>query len=308
MMKRYSDNPADLGNHRGEAFVERLVSVIREWNRILKPTGNLFLNFLPQTIDGALSPASWLLPRALAEGGLAPVQALWVVKTNAMPENDTRLLKRSVEQVFHAAKDPQAFRVYKDAVRKPALWSGRDKRNWKYAAGGADAGNFLCPALERLNRLAVRDILAMVCGDEPNALPIAKTQCQATVHPAKMAGEVARWLILYGSAPGGVVADNFAGSGTTLVEAKALGRHYIGGDLNAAYVEQSRDWLAETLFDASAASTPSPARRPGPAPQRAATCRHCGKGFPARKSWQEFCSSTCRYQFHNQRRRRPHGS
>jgi DNA modification methylase len=45
--------------------------------------------------------------------------------------------------------------------------------------------------------------------------------------------------------PGGIVFDPFAGSGTTLMAARKLGRQFIGCDLNHDYVRIARIRLKE---------------------------------------------------------------
>jgi site-specific DNA-methyltransferase (adenine-specific) len=247
-MKTYSDSPADFGNYQGKEFIARLEPVIREWHRLLKPTGNLFLNFQPQTINGVLSPAAWLLPEALTRLGFHIVQILTVLKTNSMPQNDAKRFKNACECVYHAVKDPEAYVVDKAAVAVPSLWAGKDKRSWKYRPEGGDRGNWLCPALERLNQLTVKDVVTMAIGEQSDVLLIAKTQNQSTVHPGKMSDEVARFLVLYGCPPGGIVCDNFCGAGTSLIQAKLAGRHYLGGDLNPTYVAQAEAALAQVQF------------------------------------------------------------
>ncbi len=51
--------------------------------------------------------------------------------------------------------------------------------------------------------------------------------------------------ILSSCPPEGIVADPFTGSGTTLIIAKKLGRHYIGCDLNSDYVQLARKRLSD---------------------------------------------------------------
>lgn len=64
-------------------------------------------------------------------------------------------------------------------------------------------------------------------------------------HPAPFPVELARRVIALHSMPGDIVLDPFCGSGTTLVAAHALGRHYVGIEIEQKWVEHSRKRLAE---------------------------------------------------------------
>lgn len=72
-------------------------------------------------------------------------------------------------------------------------------------------------------------------------------------HPAIFPEELARRHIMTWTNPGDVVLDYFAGSGTTCKMARNLNRRYIGGDINAAYVDLARRRLAQpytlSMFD-----------------------------------------------------------
>lgn len=56
-----------------------------------------------------------------------------------------------------------------------------------------------------------------------------------TAHPTQKPEKLLAKLILASSNPGDVILDPFAGSGTTAVAAKKLGRHYIGIEQNPQY-------------------------------------------------------------------------
>lgn len=64
-------------------------------------------------------------------------------------------------------------------------------------------------------------------------------------HPAPFPRALARKCIESATSPGETVLDPFVGSGTTLVEARALGRIGIGFELNAAYIEAASRRLSE---------------------------------------------------------------
>jgi site-specific DNA-methyltransferase (adenine-specific) len=57
------------------------------------------------------------------------------------------------------------------------------------------------------------------------------------IHPCVKPIKLMAYLITMGSRPNQVVLDPFAGSGTTLVAAKQLGRRFIGIEMSAEYVE-----------------------------------------------------------------------
>lgn len=64
-------------------------------------------------------------------------------------------------------------------------------------------------------------------------------------HPARCPEELVHRLIKLFTYPQDIVLDPYCGSGTSLVAAKKLKRHYIGIDQNPAYCQMSKDRLAE---------------------------------------------------------------
>jgi site-specific DNA-methyltransferase (adenine-specific) len=70
------------------------------------------------------------------------------------------------------------------------------------------------------------------CKDPEWYMPLQKNN-HPTVKPLRLMS----YLITMGSRPNQVVLDPFAGSGTTLVAAKQLGRRFIGIEMSAEYVE-----------------------------------------------------------------------
>lgn len=62
--------------------------------------------------------------------------------------------------------------------------------------------------------------------------------CQSNDHPAKFPQSLVIDHILSWSNPGDIVLDPMCGSGTTLKQAKELGRHWIGIDISEQYVNE----------------------------------------------------------------------
>lgn len=63
-------------------------------------------------------------------------------------------------------------------------------------------------------------------------------------HPTEKPVGLAEFFIRLHTIPGDLVVDPFAGSGTTLVAARNLGRRFIGCDVSQTYVEMARRRLA----------------------------------------------------------------
>ena len=72
-----------------------------------------------------------------------------------------------------------------------------------------------------------------------------KGKLQRPPHPTMKPLALMDRIILASSRPGDVVLDFFAGSGSTLVSAKMLGRRFIGGDTSPEYVALAKSRLKE---------------------------------------------------------------
>lgn len=65
-------------------------------------------------------------------------------------------------------------------------------------------------------------------------------------HPCQLPETLLERLLLMTTDAGDVVVDPFAGTGTTLVAAKKLGRRYLGIEIDAGYVAVARERLSQT--------------------------------------------------------------
>ena len=78
---------------------------------------------------------------------------------------------------------------------------------------------------------------------------------KGNMHPTQKPAALLEWLIRTYSNPGDTVLDNCCGSGSTLVAAKKLRRHYIGYEIDEMYYNMAKknlkkaDVVQITMFD-----------------------------------------------------------
>ncbi len=65
------------------------------------------------------------------------------------------------------------------------------------------------------------------------------------VHPCQLPTALLERIILLSTNPGDIVVDALAGTGTTAIAAAKLGRRYVAIDLDPAYVEMTKQKLAQ---------------------------------------------------------------
>ena len=70
-------------------------------------------------------------------------------------------------------------------------------------------------------------------------------------HPCEKPSELLEHIIKASSRPGAVVLDSFAGSGSTLLAAKKLGRDYIGIEIDRHWVDQANQRLGNFQYEPS---------------------------------------------------------
>ncbi len=253
-----------------EEYVEKLVRVFREVRRVLRNDGTLWLNIGDSYAGyGKLMSAKyagckrkdligipWMLAFALrADGWYLRQDIIWQ-KTNCMPESVVDRCTKSHEYIFLLSKRPRYY-FNAEAISEPIADSsikryaqnieaqkgsdrqqGKTNGNMKAALPrfggskygddtreefGTKSGAEYIPSLKRNKR----DVWAISTGGFKGA--------HFAVFPEKLVEP----CILAGCPVGGTVLDPFAGSGTTGVVAKKLGRKFVGVEINPEYREMA---------------------------------------------------------------------
>lgn len=206
----------------------------------------------------------WLLAFALrADGWYLRQDIIWS-KPNPMPESINDRCTKSHEYIFLLSKSEKYF-FDQEAISQPVspntharLAQDVEKQiGSTRAAGGAKhngnmeavAGKFrkmgengeknnasfnesVCLRVDRRNKRSVWEVV---------------TRGFSEAHFATFPEELIVDCIKAGSRVGDIILDPFMGAGTTALVAKKQGRHYLGIELNPAYVEIAENRLKKEL-------------------------------------------------------------
>ena len=226
-----------------DRYVEWFLPFARVMLEAASESGSLIINIKNRVANrGALKgqrhPYVYELVLALQHMGWRWVETYIWAKPNAVPGKFGPRTKDSFEYVYHFSKGPKPhFNL--DGIRVPyradaaeiarrkqdengrrntEAGFGRD-RGKTYLLGGADPGNVV-------------------------TVPQTYNQYRGVAHTAAMPEGLAEFFIRVACPEGGVVVDPFAGSGTTVVVARRLGRRAGGIELHESYVEVAKRRIA----------------------------------------------------------------
>ncbi len=89
----------------------------REWRRVLKPSGSMFLNLGDKLVNKSLLGLPWRIALNLIDRGwILRAEIIWS-KPNGLPESVTDRVRRSHEQMFHFVLEPRYYTAV-DEIRE----------------------------------------------------------------------------------------------------------------------------------------------------------------------------------------------
>jgi len=223
-------------------YVEWFYPMGEELLRVLSPTGSFILNIKERVDNGQKQTYVLDLILALKRGiGWRWVEEYIWYKTNPFPGMWPHKLKDGWERLLHFSKTPD-LKFYRDRVKQPireATIQGNESRRKSvkaYEIGGTGSKR-------TINTTTIIKDLALPSNVLVGA--VASSDAKGKKHPAVMPKWITAWFIRLMSDEGDMVLDPFCGSGTTLLAAKELNRHYIGIDLEEDYLRIAEERLTQ---------------------------------------------------------------
>jgi DNA modification methylase len=234
--------------HRGQiglekdpdAYLSRLLGVLGQVKRVLKPEGSLYLNLGDKYEEKSLLGIPWRVARELTRRGWYLRNAIIWYKPHGLPSAIKDRLTNRYEFVFHLTCSRRYY-FDLDPLRVPNVdprtkhLTGPVRRGVQgmgHRPGAVVAGNFT-PDPRGKNPGDV-----WVIG--PETRPKRFITPGETMHYAPFPESLAEGPVLAASRRGGVVLDPFVGSGTTALVARRLGRRFLGIELVPSFARLAR--------------------------------------------------------------------
>ena len=251
-----------------EAYIARLVDVFHEVQRVLKPTGTLWVVIgdsyngsgknngntckmewkqrtnaashatRPTLVAGLkakdLIGIPWMLAFALRANGWYLRQDIIWHKPNPMPESAKDRCTNSHEYVFLLSKSARYYFNH-IAILEPAVKG--------YAGSSFIRGK---TAVHQLGRTSKKPRVESELRNKRSVWTVNVQPCHEA-HFATFPPELVAPCVQAGCPAGGIVLDPFIGSGTTAVVARKLNRNFIGIELNPEYIKIAERRLRNEL-------------------------------------------------------------
>ena len=238
----FADPPFNIGYsydvYQDRRARDEYLDWCRDWiveiGRILKPDGSFWL---------AIGDEFAAELKLIAQQDAGFTNRSWVIWYYTFGVNCVRGFSRSHTHLFHFVADPDDFTFNRDnpAIRVPSARQlvyadsranpkGRLPDNtWIYRPQDAPGGSF-APQHDTW-------YFARVAGTFKE---------REGFHGCQMPEQLLGRILRTSSNPHDIVLDPFAGSGTTLVVAKKLGRQWLGFELSRDYAKRIHERLAKT--------------------------------------------------------------
>ncbi len=204
----------------------------------LKADGSILVNIRSHVKDGCVSDYVLKTRLALREAGWFENEELIWLKPDGAPLGSLQRPRRTWEQIlwFSTCKNPFInLKAIGRLTNKSGM--GRTKKTERYP------DLFRGTTIQRTTAIAkVTDVFTAMIADNAKGI----------LHPAAFPPSLVDKLIMTFSTKGDMVLDPFAGSGTTMLVARMVGRRSVGIELESKYVDIIHERIAKVDWDSIA--------------------------------------------------------
>lgn len=229
------------GGIRPDDYVEWFLPKADEFYRILKPSGTFVLNIKERVVNGERHTyVMELILEMRKRGWLWTEEFMWH-KKNSYPGKWPNRFRDNWERLIQFNKE-RKFNMYQEAVMVPVGgWAKHRLANLSETDKTRDESKVGSGFGKNISNWLGRDMVY------PNNVLHMATESSNKKHSAVFPVALPTWFIKLFTQPGDIVLDPFLGSGSTAVAALTLGRHYMGVEISAEYVELAESRLSKTL-------------------------------------------------------------
>lgn len=210
-------------------YVDWFLPKTEQFLRVLKPTGTFILNIKERVVNGERHTyVLELILKMREQGWLWTEEFMWH-KKNSYPGKWPNRFRDSWERLLQFNKH-RHFHMYQDEVMVPVGdWSKSRLSKLSATDRTRDESKVNSGFGKNVSNWVGRDMVY------PTNVIHMSTECSNRNHSAAFPIELPTWFIKLFTIEGNLVLDPFVGSGTTAEAAKALGRHYLGIDLDPEF-------------------------------------------------------------------------
>lgn len=225
-MRNYGNGENELGleNDRNE-YVQTLINIFNECHRVLKDDGSLMVNINEKVEDGSYRAVCFQFVLEMLKNGWRLNDEIIWVKNNAQYTFGKRTV-RNHEYIYHFVKSDAKDFYYNDGLAQRF-----EDPNGSYILGDGEKFPKFLSGMDFTG--------SKVRTNAANTLKL-RNQCEDAgfhlTHSATFPIEIPGLLVLLTSKPGDLVLDPFNGTGVTGEVCKAMGRRYVGYDLNPEFI------------------------------------------------------------------------
>ena len=229
------------GGIRPDEYVDWFLPKADEFYRVLKPSGTFVLNIKERVVNGERHTyVIELILEMRKRGWLWTEEFMWH-KKNSYPGKWPNRFRDNWERLLQFNKE-RKFNMYQDSVKVPVGgWAKHRLANLSETDKIRDESKVGSGFGKNISNWLGRDKVY------PNNVLHMATESSNKNHSAVFPVALPTWFIRLFTKPGDTVLDPFVGSGSTSAAALTLGRHYIGVDISAEYVELANSRLSKTM-------------------------------------------------------------